>query len=87
MEWKKNMHEKSEEKIEKYTKDDYTCITFYPDLKRFKLKKMTPDIVNLLKKRVYDMAGILNNKVKVYLNNRRIPIRSFKDYIDIYVPE
>ena len=37
----------------------------------------------LLKKRVYDMAGIL--KVKVYLNGSLVPIKSFKDYVLMYV--
>jgi len=37
----------------------------------------------LLKKRVYDMAGIL--KVKVYLNGQLVPIKSFKDYVRLYV--
>lgn len=37
----------------------------------------------LLKKRVYDMAGIL--KVKVYLNGSPTPIKNFKDYVLLYV--
>jgi DNA topoisomerase-2 len=39
----------------------------------------------LLKKRVYDMAGIL--KVKVYLNGSLIPIKSFKDYVMMYAKD
>jgi len=36
-----------------------------------------------MKKRVYDMAGIL--KVKVYLNGKIVPIKNFKDYVGLYV--
>ena len=39
----------------------------------------------LLKKRVYDMAVIL--KVKVFLNVQHIPIKSFKDYVKLYVKD
>ena len=34
------------------SKDNFTCVTFYPDLKRFKLKNLSRDFVNLLYKRV-----------------------------------
>ena len=40
-------------------------------------------MTSLLKKRVYDMAGIL--KVKVYLNGTLVPIKNFKDYVLMYV--
>lgn len=58
-EWKRNMHESEDAVIERYTKEDFTCITFYPDLKIFKLKKMTSDIVNLLKKECMIWLGFL----------------------------
>ena len=48
----------------------FTCVTFYPDLLRFKMSNLSKDIVNLLKKRVYDLAGIFNSKVKVFLNGQ-----------------
>jgi len=47
----------------KITSKDMACsftkITFEPDLKKFGMKKLEDDIVNLLNKRVYDLAGIL----------------------------
>lgn len=43
-------------KENKATKD-YTCVTFKPDLKKFKMDKLDEDIVALFTKRVYDMAG------------------------------
>jgi DNA topoisomerase-2 len=55
-------------------------------LKRFGLTTLTPDILALLKKRVYDMAGIFNSNVKVYLNNKRIKISKFEDYCKLYLP-
>ena len=61
----------------------YTIITFKPDLAKFKLNTLTDDIVSLMSKRVIDMAGV-SNKVKIYLNDVRIEVNSFKKYINLY---
>jgi DNA topoisomerase-2 len=45
--------------------------------------KLDEDVISLLNKRVYDMAGILP-KVKVSLNNKEIDIKSFSEYVDMY---
>lgn len=65
-------------------KDDYTKITFCPDLPRFGMTHIDEDLEALLRKRVYDMAGILRD-VKVYLNDVRINLKSFKSYVELYV--
>lgn len=62
----------------------YTKITFKPDLKRFGITRLTDDIISLLKKRVYDLAGCTYNGVNVYLNDELITINSFEDYIKFY---
>lgn len=82
--YSKNMSEKEEPVIKSYFKEDFTKITFKPDLKRFGMDGLEDDILSLMYKRVYDLAGILKN-VKVYLNNERIPIRNFKQYIQLYL--
>ena len=61
----------------------YTKITFKPDLTKFKLDNLTDDIVSLMSKRVIDMAGI-SNKVKIYLNDKKIDVNNFKKYINLY---
>lgn len=43
------------------------------------------DTVCLLTKRAYDMAGITDPKVKVFLNGKRIEIKGFPDYCDLYL--
>jgi len=83
--FKKNMMEKTEPIIKKYLDDDFTKITFWPDLKRFNLSKLDEDIVALMKKRVYDIAGITPQSVKVFLNNEEIKIRGFRDYMNMYL--
>ena len=42
----------------------FTCISFEPDLKRFGMQRLDTDLVQLMKKRVYDLAGVLP-KIKV----------------------
>lgn len=38
-----------------------------------------------MKKRVYDMAGVIGGNVKVSLNGQLIEIASFSDYADFYL--
>ena len=58
---------------------DFTKITFEPDLERFGMTELEDDIVALMTKRVYDIAGCLP-QVRVYLNKQSLPVRSFADY-------
>ena len=68
------------------SKTTSTKITFYPDLSRFKLQKLDKDHVDLMRRRVYDLAGILPG-VKVSWNGQRIEIKTWKDYCMRYLPE
>jgi len=47
------------------------------------MEKFDEDIVAIMMKRVYDMAGLMG-KVSVYLNEKLVPIRSFLEYVDMY---
>ena len=69
-------------------KGDWTKITFSPDLKRFKMDSLDDDTVGLLSRRAYDIAGSMANskgkKLSVYLNGKKLPCSSFKDYIKVF---
>jgi DNA topoisomerase-2 len=69
-----NMFDKEEPIITSVEKnvESYIKISFLPDYKRFGLKNLTSDMISLLKRRVYDIAGTTNNNVKVYLNDKFI---------------
>lgn len=85
-EFKNNMGIKSEPKITKIKSESpktYTQIAFQPELERFGLTELTPDIVSLFEKRVYDLAGI-NNSTTVYLNDKKITFNNFKKYIEFH---
>lgn len=73
-------------KLEKGTKlESYIKITFLPDYKYFGFKKgLSDDMLNLFKKRAYDIAGTTAENVQVYYNDELINIKTFKDYIKLY---
>lgn len=80
--FKNNMSEKSKPEIKKFSGKDYTCVTFKPDLARFKMDFMDDDTVALLSKRVCDIAGTntaAGAKLGVYLNKKKINTNSFKE--------
>jgi hypothetical protein len=43
------------------------------------------DTAGLLRKRVYDMASSTVKNVKVFLNNGRLKVKNFKQYIEMYL--
>jgi len=66
----------------------YTKISFKPDYARLGLTGLTPDIMGLLKKRVYDIAAVTDHsakKIKVVYNGDVVPVKSFQQYIDLYI--
>lgn len=63
--------------------EEFTRISFKPDLAKFKLTEMDEDFEALIKKRVYDLAGCVQG-VSVYLNGTKIPIKSFPKYAELY---
>ncbi|KAL2917037.1 DNA topoisomerase 2 [Polyrhizophydium stewartii] len=80
-----NMSKKSTPKITPNPKgEDYTKITFKPDLAKFKMTTIDDDLFALMQKRVYDLAGCVRG-VKVFLNNTRIKIKDFKEYVGLYL--
>lgn len=63
----------------------FTCITFFPDLARFGMVQLDADIVALLSKRAYDVAGTAAGKLTVVLNGVRIEgVKDFKTYLGLY---
>jgi DNA topoisomerase-2 len=77
-----NMRDKTQPKI-KRNKNNHTCITFKPDYEKFGLDGLNEANADLIKKRVYDIAGC-NPTLKIYLDDELINIKSFEDYIKFY---
>ena len=49
------------------------------------LPGLTPDMLALLKRRVFDLAAVTDKTVKVKYNSELIPIKNFLQYVDLYV--
>ncbi|GBN23976.1 DNA topoisomerase 2-alpha [Araneus ventricosus] len=78
-----NMKNETEPDVQPYLGSDFTRITFYPDLDKFFMTHLDSDIICLMSKRAFDIAGCTPD-VKVILNDKTIPVRNFKDYVDLY---
>ncbi|KAG9335653.1 hypothetical protein JZ751_004304 [Albula glossodonta] len=84
--WQNNMGKTSDPRIKFFDGEDYTCVTFQPDLAKFKMEKLDRDIVALLTRRAYDVAGSCRG-VKVMLNGKKLPVNGFRSYVDLYVKD
>uniref|UniRef100_A0A0X3PUD6 DNA topoisomerase 2 n=1 Tax=Schistocephalus solidus TaxID=70667 RepID=A0A0X3PUD6_SCHSO len=84
--WIDNMTKTSEPRITASAGEDFTCISFYPDLARFGMTELEADTVALFERRAYDIAASTRG-VKVILNGVRVPIKNFKDYVDLYLKD
>jgi len=74
-------------KVPKTTKP-YTKVTFLPDYRRLGVQGLTPDMLAILKKRVYDIGAVTDHsikKIKVSYNDVQIPVKNFQQYIDLYI--
>ena len=65
----------------------FTRITFKPDYTRLGIDGMTPDMINLFKRRIYDIAAVTSKTVKVKCNSQLIPVKTFQQYVDMYLED
>lgn len=81
-----NMGKKSDPNITKCKEgENWTKVSFKPDLSKFKMTHLEDDVVALMKKRVVDLAGCLGKTVKVELNGKRVPVKTFAEYVGLYL--
>jgi DNA topoisomerase-2 len=89
-EFKRNLDEICPPVITKVaaTTKPYTKVEFKPDYRRLGIQGLTPDMVSLLKKRVYDIGAVTDHsikKIKINYNGSTIPVKNFQQYIDLYI--
>jgi len=84
-EFSENMTKRSKPIVEqlKVCKNGYTKITFVPDFIRFKQTGLTIDMISLIKKRTYDLAGT-TLRCNVFYNGFKVDVKDFKSYIGLY---
>lgn len=79
--WKKNMSIVSPPEIKQKNIKNYTKIVFKPDLSKLDTNSLN-EIKPVFEKRIYDLAG--NLSINIYLNNKKIHYKTFKNYIENY---
>ncbi|MBN3308692.1 TOP2A topoisomerase, partial [Amia calva] len=84
--WYNNMSKAGDSKIKPFEGEEFTCISFQPDLTKFKMQILDKDSVALMSRRAYDVAGS-SKGVKVFLNGKRLPVTGFRSYVDLYVKD
>ncbi|XP_019745044.1 DNA topoisomerase 2-alpha isoform X2 [Hippocampus comes] len=84
--WYDNMGRTGEPTIKSFDGEDFTCITFRPDLPKFKMSILDKDTVALMTRRAYDIAGCTKG-VRVFFNSKRLPVTDFRSYVNLYVKD
>uniref|UniRef100_H3D5N4 DNA topoisomerase 2 n=1 Tax=Tetraodon nigroviridis TaxID=99883 RepID=H3D5N4_TETNG len=84
--WYDNMGRAGDANIRSFDGEEYTCITFRPDLAKFKMSILDKDTVALMTRRAYDIAGSTKG-IRVYFNGKKLPVTGFRSYVDLYVKD
>ena len=84
-EFKDNLTVIDKPSITKCKNKPYTKVSFKPDYQRLGIQGLNEDFINLLKRRVYDIAAVTDKSVKVKWNSEIIPVAHFQQYIDLYI--
>jgi len=83
--YEKNMTVKHEPVVTTHSGPEYTRVTFWPDFSRFGMTGLDNDIVGLMMKRVYDIAGSTPKRCRVNLNGKKLPIKCFEEYVGLFL--
>ena len=85
--WRDNMSDPEKKaKITKCSGKAYTKITFLPEYSRFGMPDgLKGDIVDLIRKRTYDIAGCTPRDVSVYFNGEKLSVKDFPMYVEMYI--
>jgi DNA topoisomerase-2 len=78
--WTSNMSRKEKPDIKKYTGEPFTSVEFWPDLPKFGMSELEEDTVALMRRRVYDVAGTSGERCAVFLDGKKLAVKSFADY-------
>ncbi|EGG25272.1 DNA topoisomerase II [Cavenderia fasciculata] len=84
--WKDNMGKREEpiiKSVHPMNQQEFTRITFRPDLKRFHMESLRDDdVLKLMERRVYDIAACCPD-IKVYFNGQHIQY-NFQSYVSLF---
>jgi DNA topoisomerase-2 len=79
-----NLNIISKPQIVSCSKASYTKVSFIPDYERLGTN-LTDEMISMMEKRVMDIAAMTDSSCKVKLNSKVIPVKSFSNYVDLYI--
>jgi len=68
------------------SKQNFTKVTYHPDFEKFQMTGIDETTKGILIKRVLDIAAY-NPSVRISLNNRVVPVKSFRDYMKLFTDD
>ena len=71
--------------IRKCKNKPYTSVSFKPDYARLGLEGLSDNMMQLFRRRVYDIAAVTDKKVRVKYNGEIIPVKHFQHYVDMFI--
>jgi DNA topoisomerase-2 len=80
--WTNNMRNTDKPIVKNKKGKGYTKVCWIPDFQHFGIKNYTNDIIGLYTRHIIDAAMI--SKVKIYLNDRIIPVKNLSQYAQLY---
>ena len=81
-----NLNEIEKPVITKSSGKPYTKVVFKPDYKRFGIPNgLSKNMIELLNRRIYDIAAVTDKKVVVRHNGMANGIKTFQQYVDLYI--
>ncbi|MFY7731259.1 MAG: DNA gyrase subunit A [Flavobacterium sp.] len=83
--FRNNLDDIEQPTITKCKSKPYTKITFKPDYVRLGVPGLSPDMIALFKRRVYDVGAVTDKNIKVRYNGELIPVKNFEQYINLYI--
>ncbi|KIK52213.1 hypothetical protein GYMLUDRAFT_1029287 [Collybiopsis luxurians FD-317 M1] len=80
-----NMSKCRKAKITKNSKsEEFTHVTFCPDLKQFSMDLIDNNTAGLLHKHIYNMADTVKD-IKVFFNDEHLKVKNLKSYVELYL--
>jgi DNA topoisomerase II len=72
-------------KMTKCKNKPYTRITFKPDYARLGIPGLSPHMIALFRRRVFDVSALTGRGVRVKCDSVAVPVRTFGQYVDLYL--
>jgi len=83
--YRRNLSERSKPIVDDYkpTKG-YVRIAYKPDMKYFKIDRFDEDMIALMRRRVFDIAAITRDGVRVFIDGERVFVKTLENYVAMY---